>query len=99
MLPTRTKDAIDRYVNDHRPVGGFLTAVLSNDLAGSFWKADEENRANLFHIMAYCWNEIPAPCWGSPEKVKAWLKTHHAQEQDMPDDPEAYYNERAERMP
>ena len=99
MIPTRTKDAIDRYVEAHRPVGGFLAAVLSNDLAYSFWRADQENRANLFDIVVYCWNEIPAPCWGSPQKVKAWLQAPHKRVQDMPNDPEQYYNERAERMP
>ena len=99
MLPTRTKDTIDRYVNDHCPVGGFLTAVLSNDLVGSFGKADEENRANLFDIVSYCYNEIPSPCWGSLEKVQAWLRVRPHPGDDMPDNPEAYSNERAERMP
>ena len=74
MIPEYTKQAIDAYVQDHRPVGDFLTAVLSNDLALSFGRADEENRRALFDIVSYCWNEIPGPCWGSPKKVRAWLE-------------------------
>lgn len=73
MMPERTKKAIDAYVEHRRPVGHFLTAVLSNDLCRSFGAADEDNRAALFDIVRYCWNEIPAPCWGSPKKVAAWL--------------------------
>ena len=74
MIPERTKAAIDRYVNDHTPVGGFLTAVLSNDLKGAVGQADEENRAALFSIVGYCYHEIPSECWGSPAKVEAWLE-------------------------
>ena len=76
MIPQCTKDAIDRYVADRCPVGGFLEAVLSNDLAESFGRADEENRANLFDIVKYCWNEIPGNCWGSRKKVLDWLSFH-----------------------
>ena len=73
MIPQSTRDAIDRYVNDHCPIGGFLKAVLSNDLVASFGRADEENRKALFEIVSYVYNEIPSNCWGSPEKVTKWI--------------------------
>jgi len=95
MIPTRTKEAIDRYVDRHTPVGGFLEAVLSNNLKESFRRADEENRANLYDIFQYCYWEIPSQCWGSPARVEEWV----CGTQDMPDDREAYYNEKAEKMP
>ena len=100
MIPERTKQAIDQYVSAHTPRGGFLTAVLSNDLKGAFGRADEENRAALFDIVGYCYNEIPSECWGSPAKVEAWLaaRPRPAPVDDMPDDIEAFKNERAERM-
>ncbi len=72
-IPERMKQSIDRYVEHRTPVGSFLTAVLKNDLCQAFSQADEDNRVNLFEIVAYCWNEIPGDCWGSPEQVKAWL--------------------------
>ena len=99
MIPDRMKLAIDAYVNDRRPVGGFLTAVLSNNLKESFAMADEDNRAHLYDIVRYCHNEIPFVCWGSPQKVKAWLQREDLSAGDMPEDREFYYNERAERMP
>lgn len=72
-IPARTKAGIDRYVDQRVPPGGFLMAVLSNDLTDALGRADEENRANLFAIVNYCYNEIPFTCWGSPEKICAWL--------------------------
>ena len=95
MIPQRMKEAIDRYVADHIPVGGFLEAVLSNDLTAAFGRADEENRANLYDIIRYCYWKIPGTCWGSPAKVEEWVSGT----QDMPDDREAYYNEKAEELP
>ena len=73
-VPEHTLPAILRYINDHIEPGGFLVAVLSNDLKESFARADIENREALFNIVAYLYNEAPENCWGSPEKVKAWLK-------------------------
>ena len=72
------KEGIDRYVNHRIPTGAFLEAVLSNDLKGAFGRADEDNRRDLFEIVSYCYNEIPGDCWGSPERVSAWLKQEDA---------------------
>ena len=72
-ISPQIKEAIDDYVANRRRHGGFVTAVLENDLMMAFSRADSENRAHLFEIVKYCWNEIPAPCWGSPQAVKAWL--------------------------
>ena len=68
------KAAIDRYVQQRTPVGGFLTAVLENNLTEAFARADDYNRETLFDIVSYCWNDIPAVCWGSPVKVRKWLQ-------------------------
>lgn len=73
MIPDYTMRGLRQYADDHQPVGGFLTAVLSNDLKGAFGRADENNRAAMFDIVSYCYNDIPSECWGSPEKVEAWL--------------------------
>ena len=67
-------DGICRHVNDHKPVGGFLTAVLSNDLKESFGRADANNRIYLYHVVDLLWNHAPSGCWGSPEEMKSWLK-------------------------
>jgi hypothetical protein len=58
------------------PTGGFLYAVLSNDLEQACARADGQNRYLLYDIMFYLFNEptIPAECWGSPKRVKAWVE-------------------------
>lgn len=62
------------YAEKRCPTGGFLQAVLENDLSEACAHADEDNARNLFQIVAYVYNEMPSVCWGSPQKVAAWLK-------------------------
>jgi hypothetical protein len=68
-----TLDAINRYAKDHCPVGGFLYAILSNNLTERFAMADEENKRDIEEILQYCYWNIPAICWKTPEKVEKWL--------------------------
>ena len=67
-------DSLQRYVEQKIPTGGFLRAVLENNLMEACGRADEQNSASLFQIVAYVYNELPARSWGSPEKVVAWLE-------------------------
>lgn len=71
-IPEITKESIDAWVESARPVGGFLEAVLSNDLRGAFSRADSENQRAMFAIVAYLYNECPGACWGSPERYRTW---------------------------
>lgn len=73
LIELRFKESIDRYVTYHCQTGGFLEAVLSNDLKESIGRADSEAIQNIPHIVAYLYNDVPAICWGSKEKVKNWL--------------------------
>lgn len=75
-IPQSTLDGINAYVREGIPTGGFLYAVLTNDLSGAFGRADQENTAAMREIVAYVYNKIPSACWGSPEKVSAWLDRH-----------------------
>jgi hypothetical protein len=72
------QEALRGYIEDRRSVGGFLTAVLENNLTQAFGRADPENLATLYEIVQWVYMEAPAPCWGSPEKVKAWLMSPEA---------------------
>jgi len=73
QIPVATMQGLSRYAEVHQPTGGFLQAVLANDLAGAFARADDDNRAVLWEIVSYCHWQIPADCWGSAEKVQNWL--------------------------
>ena len=74
FVPADTKASIDAYVKDRAPIGGFLYAVLSDDLFEACGRADENNAKCLFGIVRYIWNNAPPECHGSQAKVRAWLK-------------------------
>ena len=72
-LPKISADSLRAYVEERRPVGHFLRAVLSNDLAEAVARGDEENLEALVVYVRWLYNYAPADCWGSPKKVSAWL--------------------------
>ncbi len=72
--PAEIVSSLRRYAEEKIPTGSFLQAVLENDLTAAFGRADIDNRYKLFEILSYCYNELPAICWGSPDRVKNWLK-------------------------
>lgn len=73
MINQWAKESIDLYVSERRDPGDFLTAVLSNDLREACARADDSERLNIHQTVQYCYNHIPAGCWGSRERVKSWL--------------------------
>jgi hypothetical protein len=70
------REALDQWAEQGRPVGHFLTAVLSNDLFRAIGYADDENLSAISAIVAYVYNELPSGCWGSPRKVESWKEDH-----------------------
>lgn len=72
-VPEDIRDSLALYVEHRIQPGGFLTAVLENDLREACGRADEENRHRLFDIVCYIYNELPAPCWGDRGAVHRWL--------------------------
>jgi hypothetical protein len=73
--PVHILDSINRYVEHKLEPGGFVTAVLSNDLTEAFKTADTDSEAGIRDILKYIRWEIPSLCWGSRAKVEAWLDT------------------------
>jgi hypothetical protein len=72
-LPRHFYDSLKLYLECGCPPGQFLRAVLSNDLVGAVNRADEEALAGLRRIVQFVYNDLPSTCWGSPEKVSAWI--------------------------
>lgn len=73
-IPPLLIEGLQRYRYQHLPTGGFLRAVLENDLAGAVGHADIESQRALCAIVSWCYNNMPSVAWGSPEKVEQWLK-------------------------
>ncbi|MCP4599259.1 MAG: hypothetical protein GY847_01760 [Proteobacteria bacterium] len=73
-IPARMMGPLRRYIEERIKPGDFLQAILSNDLKESCGRADEENLANLPAYCAFLYNEAPAFCYGSREKMEAWVE-------------------------
>ena len=71
-IPERMMPGILAYVENGQLPGSFLQAVISNNLKESFAQADDENKKNIQAFVAYFYNEVPAPAWGSPEAMMNW---------------------------
>ena len=74
LIPLDTRESIDAYVSEGLETGGFLRAVLENNLMEAMGRADAHNLEALPHICAYVYNEIPSACHGAPSIVRAWLE-------------------------
>jgi hypothetical protein len=74
MVPEHTVHALQLYAQERLQPGGFLTAVLSNDLFLAVDRADYENFQALSAIVVYIYNRLPRAAWGSPERVSTWLE-------------------------
>ena len=73
-LPDHIRAGFKIYIEDHRLPGDFITACLENNLNRAFAYADGINRERLRDVVLFLHNEAPGNCWGSQEKVKAWVK-------------------------
>ena len=72
LIEPRFKESIDAWVESGRTPGGFLQAVLKNDLKESIGRADTDALDNLPHIVAYLYNDCPSACWGSNSNYTDW---------------------------
>lgn len=66
-------DSLQAYASDGRLGNVFLRAVLANDLFGAVETADARNRLVLVQLVTFIYRELPAACWGSRKKVRAWI--------------------------
>ena len=73
MLPYHMQEGMRNYIEHGILPGGFLTAVLENDLMGAISKADDFNKRRLHDYGMFLYNEVPASCFGSPEAVQKWI--------------------------
>jgi hypothetical protein len=56
------------------PTGGFIEAVLSNDLREAMGQADRESLKHLHTLFLLIYNYCPHTCWGSEKRVNEWLQ-------------------------
>lgn len=73
LLPEHIRDGVRLYIEHGVPPGGFLTAVISNDLKNALGRADDIHRPRLHDIVRFFYCDAPAGCWGSPEALDEWI--------------------------
>jgi len=73
-LPEHMRDGVADYIFFGIEPGGFLYAILSNDLYGACRRADDINAVCIFAYMFFLHNYAPSECFGSEERVQAWTK-------------------------
>ena len=81
-IPKRMMPGIKRYVENGIKPGDFLTAVIQNNLLMAYRCADSENIKNIPAYIAYFYNKCPMGCWGSPEKMKNWIKKFNKEQKE-----------------
>jgi len=69
-----TAYVVERRLIDRRPPGRFLLALLQNDLRAAVTLAEVDNHVALPSWIGLLEEYAPAECWGSVEKVTAWLE-------------------------
>ncbi len=73
-IPSHMMSGIRRYVDDREPVGGFLEAIITNDLQGAVGRADHINQRLIFEYVSWFYNYEPHNCHGSTEIYNRWLE-------------------------
>lgn len=72
-IPLHMQDGARLYIEDGVQSGDFLMAVFRNDFADAVQRADMVNFAHLKDWAGWLYMDPPRDCWGSAEKVEAWL--------------------------
>lgn len=72
-IPQGILDGLHRYQTYGIMPGGFLSAVLENDLMSAVMLADEKSQEAFFEIVHYVYHELPYACHGSKEKIVSWI--------------------------
>ena len=73
-IPDYMQDGLSFYLSEGRPVGNFLTAVLTNNLKEACNRADDTNIRLLPNYVSFLYNQAPMNSWGSEERVTAWIE-------------------------
>ena len=73
-IPEYMHGALIRYICKGIPPGDFLEALLSNDLSGTYRRADSVNQTKVLEYIKFLYNYAPSGCWGSEDNYCEWCK-------------------------
>lgn len=72
FVPHHMRDGYKLWIERGILPGSFGTAVLTNNLAESFARADHINEMYIKSTVSWLYNYAPSDCWGSQDKVKKY---------------------------
>ncbi len=87
-IPQNLRGGLRRYVSKGIPPGGFLRSVLESKIPEAHFRAIGSSLPAIPDIIDYLKNDVPPECWGTPGKVKAWIK-HRGQRGPKANTPKA----------
>jgi len=73
-LPAHVHKRLEDYIQRGMPVGGFLQAVIANDLRDAVARADDSNIQVLPALAAYLFQNAPMMAVGSREAYEQWVR-------------------------
>lgn len=71
-IPGHTQASLTRYLENGYMPGGFLTAVMTNDLYRAVSSADEANTRALADIARWVFMNVPAGALFTEERMMEW---------------------------
>lgn len=81
LIPERIMQNLLYYVKGEEFPGGFLYAVLTNDLFKAVGRADNEMKPLIPLLVHYIHWETPGGCHGSEQHVKEWMEKKRAEKE------------------
>lgn len=72
MIPAHSRDGLTGWFEFGRKPGGFLVAVLSNNLKWAYARADSVNINCIEQYVKFLMQFAPDECWGSAGAVEDW---------------------------
>ena len=73
MIPHAVLSGLVRYVRDGIVPGGFLRAVIANDLFDAACRADDDSRAALGELALVIFHHCPSGCIGE-KAIEKWQR-------------------------
>lgn len=80
ILPSSLRDGTRLWIENGIPPGGFLQAVIANNLVEAVGRADHKNIDLLREIVLFFYSQAPSDCWGSVQNLHDWSKNEGALE-------------------
>lgn len=77
-IPAHMVEGLESYINHGIKQGSFLHAILCNDFMKACLQADDRNMKNLPAYANFLHNYAPIGCYGSAEKVAAWMEARQS---------------------